>query len=253
MRSRHLAAAATVLLAACNVSPVRSRVKVGEEAYLVFVAEGSDRRTDLFVVPASGGNVARLTFTPVVERSPALTSRGDMLAFLRVADDAIGGAPGVVVMNMLNGAERLIALPDSAGAVTQVAWRDDDAALWLRTGTGLWTVNAPPAASDARPVTGSEAAVADSALTLWVGTPRFARVVPCADGGVCVVPPAGDTARVSPTGRDPTRWGSDSLAWFEGDELFVRSLGRGIPRRVPLRMVNADPPRRPREVAHAGY
>ncbi|MFZ9689081.1 MAG: TolB family protein [Phycisphaerales bacterium] len=252
MRAPTLYLAGSLLLAACNISPVRSRVKVGEEAYLVFVAEGSDQRTDLFVVPASGGNTARLTFTPVVERSPTLTSRGDMLAFLRIAADSTAGPRGVVVMNMLNGAERLIELPDRAGAITQVAWRDDDAALWLRTATGLWTVNAPPAAADARLVTGSEAALADSALGLWVGSPRFARVVACANGGICVVPPSGDTAQVSPTGRDPARWGSDSLAWFEGEELFVRSLGRGTPRRVPLRMVNTDPPRHPREVAHAG-
>jgi hypothetical protein len=253
MRHRLPVLCAVALLAACNVSPVRSRVKVGEEAYLVFVAEGTDKRTDLFVVPASGGNVARLTFTPVVERSPSLTSRGDMLAFLRLDADSSAGTRGVVVMNMLNGAERLIELPDRAGPITQVAWRDDDAALWVRTASGLWTVNAPPAPADARPVTGGEASLADSALTLWVGSPRFARVVPCANGGVCVVPPTGDTAQVSATGRDPARWGSDSLSWFEDEELFVRSLGRGTPRRVPLRMVNADPPRRPREVAHAGY
>ena len=107
---RHVAAIilSGSVVAACNLSPLSNRIKVGEEPIVVFIGEGVDGNTDLFVVPASGGSIMQLTFTPLHESMPRLNTRGDIVAFLRARDSAATTPTEVVIMNMLNGAERAL-------------------------------------------------------------------------------------------------------------------------------------------------
>ncbi|MES2125248.1 MAG: hypothetical protein V4503_11235 [Gemmatimonadota bacterium] len=232
-----------LLLAGCNLSPLRNRIKVGEEPIVIFVGEGIDGHTDLFAVPASGGSIAQLTFTPLLESMPRINARGDVVAFIRARDTAATAANEVVVMNLLNGAERAVPLPDGAGHIKAIAWGPGDSALYLRSDGGTWRASTPPAPTSVVAATGSDFVQADSVFELWVGEPRFARLFPCQGGGVCAVGPRVDTTVLSEQGRDPLRWGSDSVAWFEGDGMVVRGIGPGTVRRILWKR----PPLHPRD------
>ncbi len=109
----------------------------------------------------------------------------------------------------------------------------------------LYRSSAPPAPSDARPVPAAERAAAESALAVLLGSPAFARVVPCAEpGALCV---AGDTGAPGPLARDArdaARWGDDSVMFFRGDVVEIRPLGPGRARRLDWEAV----PRRPRQM-----
>jgi hypothetical protein len=220
---------------ACSFSPLANRIEVGEEAFVVLVATGPDGMTDLHAVPAGGGTTARITFTPMVEASPALSRGGDVVAFLRGADSLPGTPRDLVVMNLLNGAERTLPVPPAAGHIDRLAWSEDGTALLLATATGSWAITAPPATPVATQLDGAAREAADSALTTWLGRPRFARAFNCPAGqGVCLIGPSGDTAVLASRGRDPFAWGQDSVGWFEGDAMYVRSLGPATPRPVSL-------------------
>ncbi|MGI8818260.1 MAG: hypothetical protein ACR2HW_03890, partial [Gemmatimonadales bacterium] len=55
----------------------------------------------------------------------------------------------------------------------------------------------------------------------------------------------GDSGRptlFAPEARDPVRWGPDSVAFFAGDEVEIRPLGPGRPRRLAW----SNAPKRPR-------
>jgi hypothetical protein len=235
------------MLSACNISPLNRRIKVGEEPIVVFVGEGIDGNTDLFVVPASGGSIVQLTFTPLHESMPRLNARGDVVAFLRVRDTAATAPNEVVIMNLLNGAERALDLPDGAGRATDIAWAPDTNSLYVRSATGSWRMATPPAPSSAVATSGDEMVTADSLFGLWVGQPRFAQIVPCATAGVCVVGASADTTVLTTSGRDPLRWGADSVAWFEGEGMVIRSIGPGTVRR----MLWKRPPAHPRDGSYS--
>lgn len=232
---RRLTGVVLVATVACGLSPLANRIAVGEEAFVVLVATGPDGMTDLHAVPAGGGMTARLTFTPLVEASPALSRGGDVVAFLRAADSRPDTPRDLVVMNLLNGAERTLPVPDATGRITRLAWSDDGTQLLLATVTGTWAITAPPAAPVATQLDGSAREIADSALTTWLGRPRFARALNCPAGpGVCLIGPSGDTAVLASRGRDPFAWGADSVGWFDGDAMYVRSLGPATPRSLSL-------------------
>lgn len=236
MISRRLLVAGVLLSAlGCSFSPLANRIDIGEEAFVVLVARGSDGFVDLFAVPAGGGTTARITFTAMPESHPALSRGGDVLAFLRGRDTLPATPRDVVVMNLLNGAERTMPIPDGAGRIDRLAWSDDGTQLLLATATGTWAIAAPPAKPVAEQLQGNARDVADSALGTWLGRPRFARAFNCPAGaGVCLVGPSGDTAVLASRGRDPFAWGLDSVGWFEGDAMYVRSLGPATPRPVSL-------------------
>lgn len=245
-RVRHLGwLALPLLLAGCAFSPLSNRIEVGEEPFVVFVATGPDGNGDLYAAPAGGGMTARITFTPLVESRPALSRRGEVLLFLRAANSDTATTRNLVVMNLLNGAERILPLPEGAGAVDRLAWGREDTVILLGTSTGAWQIAAPPAPPMAHQLTGTDRAAADSLLDIWLGEPRFARAFNCpAAGGVCLIGPGGDTTVLAARGRDPFRWGSDSVAWFEGEELMVRGLGPGIARTIHF---GAETPRQPNQ------
>jgi hypothetical protein len=226
-----LAAAMALFLAACSFSPLAHRINVGEDPFVVFVGEGIDHHTDLFAAPAGGGEVAQVTFTALIERHPQLSSSGSVVAFIRMPDSLPGTRREVIAMNLLSGGEATINLPAAAGVPDQVVW-SGDSVLYIRTDHGMWRAPAPPSADPATPVAASDSARADTALALWLGQPRFTRVVNCTTTGLCVIGPRGDTALLAPGGTDAMRWGDDSVAWFEDGTVMVRSLGPGRARRV---------------------
>jgi hypothetical protein len=248
-RSRHATAAlaAVAFVSACSFSPINHRIKIGEESFIVFVGEGVDHSTDLFAVPANGGSVAQITFTPLVEKGPRLSPGGEVVAFLRMSDTMSGTHRNVVLMNLLGGGEAAVVLPADAGAPTAVAWSHDGTTLYIRTAAGDWQATTPPAASVVSRVPAEQAILVDSAFQLWLGEPRFARVIGCATGGLCIAGPKGDTTALAPQGHDPLRWGTDSVAWFESQGMVVRSLGPGHERRVSW----SDGPSHPRDASYA--
>ncbi len=235
-----------LLLAACGVSPLSHRIEVGQQAFVVFVARGVDGHVDLFAAPAGGGDVVQFTFTPLVESSPKLRPDGEVVAFLRGRDTSAAAPRDLVLMNLVTSGETDITLPPEAGRAEALAWSRDTARIYLRTDRGLWQVDAPPGPPRPAPVAATDTAAADSALAIWLGNPPFARAVGCAGGGVCIIGPKGDTSVLAPRGRDPIRWGDDSLAWFEDSTLQVRSLGPGVPHPVAWRGLPSDP----RELDH---
>src|ERR1019366_5808303 len=211
------------------------------------VGEGVDHSTDLFAVPAGGGSVAQVTFTPLIEWGPRLTASGDAVAFLRMRDTLPNAHRDVVIMNLLSGGEVTLKLPAEAGVPQAVAWSRDASTLYIRTNHGSWQAEAPPAAPRVSAVPPTATAVTDSALDLWLGEPRFARVISCVGGGLCIVGPKRDTTALAPQGHDPIRWGNDSVAWFQQEGIIVRSLGPGRERRVTW----PNGPEHPRDGSYA--
>jgi len=242
-----IAALAAIALYGGAITPHAHRIKVGEEAFVLFVGEGRDRHTDLFAVPAAGGPITQVTFTALVEMRPRLTSTGEMVAFLRVRDTMPGQRREIVVVNLLSYGEMVMAVPDSVGRPDAVAWSDDASTLYLRTDRGLWQMAAPPTPTVVTAVAASQAAAADSALETWLGRPRFSRVIPCATGGLCAIGPSGDTATLTSQGRGAIRWGTDSVGWFQDEGIVVRSLGPSHDRVVTLK----DGPTDPRDATYA--
>ncbi len=236
-----------VTLAGCNLSPLQNRIAVGEDPYVVFVADGPDGSADIYAGVPAGGALSRITFTPVEESHPALTPSGEMIAFLRHPPPAAMATPRLVVMNLLNGAERELESSALAGPVEALTWESDGTAMLMRSAGMTWRIPFPRSRGAPQRLEGAERARADSALDVILGRPAFARAMPCDGGGVCVVGPSGTPTQVGPAGRDPFRWGSDSLAWFEDDRVVVRPLGPGAPRLISWQ----DPPRNMRQGSYA--
>lgn len=227
-------------LAACSLSPLQNRIEVGEERFVVFVAEGRDGRTDIFAGLPAGGELSRITFTPVEESHPALTPLGDAIAFIRHPPPSAMAIPRLVVVNLLNGAERTFEGTPLAGGVGGLAWSPDQDGLLLRSGSATWRIAFPFDGGDPVRLEGAARAAADSLIDVYLGTPAFARATACDGGGVCVVGPSGEPTVLSRPGRDPFRWGSDSVAWFEDDRLMVRPLGPGAARTITWQVMPAN-------------
>lgn len=222
-----------MMLVGCSFSPLQKRIAVGEEPFVVFVAEGEDGRTDIFAGLPAGGELSRITFTPIEESHPTLTPEGDMVAFIRYPSATAMATPRLVVMNLLNGAEREVETIATAGGVDAMAWAPTRDALLLRGVGATWHVPFPDGRGETRRLEGVELAEADSLLDVLLGDPPFGRAGACDDGtGICVVGPSGDPTMLSRTGTHPFRWGADSLAWFEEDRLRVRPLGPGAARTI---------------------
>jgi len=235
------------LTAGCGLSPIDHRIKLGEEPFVIFVGEGSDHNTDLFTATTTGGHVYQLTFTRVIEVAPALANGGGMAAFLRIRDTLPDTPRDVVIMNLENGAEKTIPLPAIAGLPRSLGWAPGDQLVYIRADHGLWQARVPPSGGPATAVPDADSRVAIQATGAWLGQPPFAEAIPCPTG-ICIVGPRHDTTSLSSTGHHPMRWGRDSVAWFEGQEMIVRSLGAGRPRRVVLK----DAPANAREGSMGG-
>lgn len=234
--------ASLLLLGACGpLPPMRHRIEAGEDPYVVFVADAPDGRGDLWAMHTGGGESVQLTFSLPAERGPALSPDGDVIAFLRARSSADTVHRRVWLMNLLNGAERELELPEGAGAPAEVAWRERGV-LVVRTTEATYLLDAPPAPAEPRRVSPAEAARADSAFAVHVGDPPFGRIAECTDGsGLCVVDAAGLASRLAPGAREPVGWGADSVGYLEGSDLVVRPVGPGRARRarLPTRLGNA--------------
>lgn len=241
------AALMVVAVAACRVSlsPLQNRIDVGRETFVVFVGDGEGGRGDLYAVKADGGRVYPVTYTRLHETRPALSPDGVMLAFLRGRRAGDSTDYRVVVMNLLNGAERVLFTAESGRAPVTIGWHLTSPLLYIATTGGVLQATVPPG-----PLTvtaAADSAVADSALSVLLGRPAFARVAPCASGagaGMCVVTRSGSEQQITEDPADIVRWGGDSLAYVTGGgtRLRIRSLGGG--RSRDLRWV--DPPANPR-------
>jgi hypothetical protein len=211
---------------------------------VVFVGGDSPAGGDLYALSTAGGQAIPITFSTVGEMRPALSPDGGEIAFLRAGSLTDSSPASVWVMNLINGAERQVELPAGAGPPEQVGWTDGGRSLVMRAGGRLYRAEAPPAEDVAQPVLGAARAAAESALAVLLGSPAFARAVPCANAeDLCVVGNTGSPALFARGGRDPARWGDDSVAYLEGGRLVVRPLAAGRARQVEWSAV----PTRPRQ------
>jgi hypothetical protein len=212
------------------LSPVKNRVAVGVESYVVFAADGENGEGDLYAGSASGGKAFRVTFTRVHESAPALSPDGIMLAFIRGSHAADSAGHRVWVMNLLNGAEREVP-PFGPGANPErLGWSLDGGTLFVRTARGTFRVAAPPANPQPRAVEPAAEAAADTMLAAPLGNPVVAIAADC-DSGVCVFTPSGSQV-LTARGHHPFRWGADSVGYFNGEEIEVRPLGGGTTRQI---------------------
>ena len=237
-----------LLLACGTLPPLRGKIDVGRESCVVFVG-GSGMSGDLYAVRAEGGPAYPITFTPVAELRPALSPAGVEVAFLRGVSLRDSTPATVWVLNLLNGAERELSLPDGAGRPERVAWTPDGTSLLVQTSGATYRMGAPPKKPNPQPVPPEERAVAESTLAVLLGDPIFARVVACQRAeDLCVVTRRGRESILAQAASDPVRWGPDSVAFFTHDLLQIRPLAKGRPRLLHL----SNPPARPRQPTFFG-
>jgi hypothetical protein len=234
-----------LILTACTIPPLRDEIEVGRDRYAIFVAGGGRAGGDLYAIRAEGGAAFPLTYTNVGEMLPALSPDGFAVAFLRSAS-LRDSTPGTVwVMNLLNGADREIALPKGAGRPRRVGWSRDGARVVVETATGLFESGTPATPAPPRPVPAEQRVDAESSLAVLLGSPSFTRVMPCDEAGaLCVRGRDGPPALLARHAKDPLRWGADSVAYFVGPELEIRPLGPGRVRRLAW----STAPRNPRQM-----
>jgi hypothetical protein len=224
-----------------------NRIAVGEEPIVILVGEAADGSTDLFAVSPGGGPVHQVTFNRPVESHPALNPAGTVVAFFRQPVRGDSTTREVVVLNLVNAAERRLALPEGAGAPLRLAWDRSGERLVVGTDRGIWEMAAPPARPEPSQLDGSAAASADTLLSVSLGEPAFALAEPCEGGAICAMSPAGERQVLAARGTMPFRWGTDSLAWFDQDRIEVRPLGAGRSRQVMW----SRPPANPRQATYA--
>lgn len=222
-----------ILLSACrgSLSPLSNKIQVGREPYVVFVADGEDGLGDLYASAPTGGTAWQITFTRVDEGLPTLSRDGTVLAFIRSRAPGDDRDHDLIVMNLLNGAERSVKL---AGLPpTGLAWSTDGSRLYVRQGGELVATPAPPATLQPIPVPEAERAAADSALGVALGSPAVAMAVPCdSGGGICARFANGSRQTITPTGTNPVRWTGDSIGYEDGGEWVVRPLAGGRIRSI---------------------
>ena len=224
---RLLLTAYAFAITACtgSLSPLSHKLKIGQEPYVVFTAEGEDDTGDLFASPVGGGAVYQVTFTRLNEHLPRLNPDGSMLAFVR----GDGAAAAVWVMNLINGAERRVTEPGGAEP-EGLAWSPDSRTVYVKLATRVLAAAAPPASPSVTVLEGLARGAGDSALAVLVGDPVAGEVVSCGSG-LCIRL-GGESQPLDSAGTEPLRWGGDSVAYRVGDEFVVRPLGGGMTRAL---------------------
>jgi hypothetical protein len=215
-------------------------MEIGSDPYAVLVG-GRGTNTDLYAIRPDDGQPVAITFTNVAELRPALSPDGGALAFLRGASLRDSTPSSAWVMNLLSGSERELPLPPTAGRPVQIGWERGGTSLILKAERGLYRLNAPPLPPDPRAVPAHEGSQAESTLAVLLGQPVFATVVPCEAPADLCVSAEGSRGLLARGAHDAARWGDDSVAFFVGDELQVRPLAKGRPRRVALTHVPDSP------------
>jgi hypothetical protein len=232
-----------LILAACSgLPPLRHKFEVGRDAYVVLVADAPDGRGDLWAMNTEGTDVVQITFSLPAEWSPRLSPSGDVIAFLRSREQGDTARTRIWLMNLLNGSERELTLPDSSGAPTAIAWAEGGRALIVRTTRTIFRVNSPPMPPQPTEVPANERAAAEEALAVRVGSPAFARVAACeGSAALCVYPDSGPPATIADGATNPARWGDDSLAYERDGDLVVRPVGPGRERLLRWRSSLVNP------------
>lgn len=230
-------------LAGCSgLPPLRHKLEVGRDAYVVLVADAPDGRGDLWAMNTEGSDVVQVTFSLPAEWSPRLSPSGDVIAFLRSREQGDTARTRIWLMNLLNGSEREVTLPDSSGAPTALAWASGGRSLIVRTTRTIFRVNAPPMPPEPAEVPAGERPAAEEALAVRVGSPAFARIAPCEETtALCVFPDSGPPATLADGATSPARWGDDSLAYERDGDLVVRPVGPGRERLVRWRSSLVNP------------
>lgn len=245
MRSKGAAGLAVIgLLAGCGGSlpPLRGHIDVGTDPFVIFVGGTSRAGGDLYAVAGTGGAAIPVTFSAVGEMRPALAPDGGAVAFLRGGTLRDSTPASVWVMNLLNGAERQIALPRDAPPPSRVGWSGSGRELVIRAGDRLYRSPVPPVGETAVPVPPAERASAESALAVLLGRPAFARVVRCADPhDLCVEADTGAPGLLARDASAAARYGDDSVVVQIGHELVVRPLGPGHAREIEWSGLPAAP------------
>lgn len=232
--------AVALFATACSVTPVTGKIKIGEEAFVIAVGEGSDGATDLFAAPATAGKFYRLTFSRVVEDRPRLAPNGTLVGFFRRFPDATD----LVILDLLSMGERRARLGSEA---SRIGWSAGADTVFVAMGRD--TVMAPLAIEPFAMVPVPEAAGhgAVRALGEWLGPAGFAMVGRCrrADGVCAVVSDSVETPLGGPE-LEPVRWGPTAVGYLVNGEIEVRPLGGGRATRPTL----ADAPRGLRQLTH---
>jgi hypothetical protein len=230
-----LLALSLLLFSACEptLPPLRGALDIGGESYVIFVAGTAPAGGDLYAVGTDGGPAVQITFTNVGEMQPELSPDGGTVAFLRGASLRDSTPGSVWVMNLRTGADRELTLPKGSGIPRRIGWAGDDSSLVVRTDSGLYQVGTPPGPDRPVAISAGDRAAAESSLSVLLGSPVFARVVPCADPeALCVTGDTGAPGLLARGARDALRWGPDSVAFLVGDQLEIRPLGPGRARRL---------------------
>ena len=227
-----------------SMSPLQNRLDVGRESYAIFAADGEGGQGDLFAVAGAGGSIFPVTYTRLHESGPALSPDGTMLAFLRSRTAGDSADTRVVVMNLLNGAERVLFTSRPGRIPLKVGWYAAAPVLFIGTSGGVLEATLPPADLVVYPT--ANHTVATAALRVLLGSPAFAEVVPCDEQpGLCVAPlVGGGEESLGPDVSAAVPWGPDSLAYLSGGQLLVRPLAAGRSRVVNW----VDPPDDPRQL-----
>jgi hypothetical protein len=233
---------AALLLLACrgSLSPLSNKLEVGQQPYLIFAADGEAGVGDLFASAPAGGPSFQITFTRVDEELPSLSADGTMLAFVRSRAPGDTRHHSLVVMNLLNGAERRV---DTDGVMpTALAWSRDGARLFLQEGDTVRVTLTPPAALHLTPVARADRSAADSQLAVLLGDPPQAMAVPCDNGeGICARLGDGSQQMITHSGRDPARWSGDSIAYREDADWVIQPLTGGKTRTLSLARASGHP------------
>jgi hypothetical protein len=200
---------------------------------VVFVAGTGTAGGDLYAVGTDGGAAVQITFTTVGEMLPTLSPDGGTVAFFRGASLRDSTPGSLWVMDLRTGADRELSLPKGAGIPRQIGWARDDSSLVVRTDSNFYRVDPPPGPVSVTVVSAAARAVAESTVSILLGSPVFARVVSCDEpGALCVKADTGTPGLLARGARDPLRWGPDSVAFLIGDQLEIRPLGPGRARRL---------------------
>jgi hypothetical protein len=237
----HRSSVALLALSALAVSgcrdvfyPLKNRITPGIDPFVVFAADGQNGSGDLFAGQAGGGAVYQVTFTLSDEDAPALSPSGGVLAFVRSPSRADSARRQVWFMNLVTGNEREVELLPGGAIPVALAFAPDGAMLYARTAHALWVIHAPPSAPAPRRLSGVDSLRADSALTVYLGEPSFARIASCLKTAatLCAFPPGTAEAPLQAGGFDPVHWGADSIGYFVDDRLIVRSGAGGRSREI---------------------
>lgn len=244
----HLATVCVLLTACQGVTPLTNKIKVGEESFVIAVGEGPDGQTDLFAAPAGGGAFTRLTFNRPEERFPRISPDGGMVAFLRAAKGVTGPPWSLVILNLLNNAERAMPLPADAGEPERLGWSSDGSRVVVFA-QGYFVTSAGFAAAPLSRFPVDSVQEADSISRQLLGDPPSAMVRECMNGGLCIVARTGEITTLDTAARSAVRWGADSVGYFLPGGFEVRPLAGGHSRRP----VWTDPPAHLRQLTqHPG-